>query len=153
MWPGPSGRSGGRALRAVLDTNVWVSGLILPNRIPGQVPLALRHRRFDAVASWELAEEVVEVLRRPRITRYGITEDDVADVLVLMAPLLPGVEANVEIRDPDDAKVVGAALAGRADAIVTGDRDILDDPDLRRWLEHHGVEVLTPAEFLRALNG
>ena len=105
------------------------------------------------MASWELAEEVVEVLRRPRIARYGITEGDVADVLVLMAPLLPGVEANVEIRDPDDAKVVGAALAGRADAIVTGDRDILDDPDLRRWLEHHGVEVLTPAEFLRALNG
>jgi len=65
-------RSGGRALRVVVDTNVWVSGLIDPDSVPGQVLELVRERRVEAVASWELAEEIVDVLRRPRLKRYRI---------------------------------------------------------------------------------
>jgi predicted nucleic acid-binding protein len=47
--------------------------------------------------------------------------------------------------------VVAAAIAGRADAIVTGDRDLLEDGTLRNWLRERGVDVMTPAELLERL--
>jgi len=47
--------------------------------VPGAVPEAVRQGRLEVAASWELAEEIVEVLRRPRLGRYGIIERDVED--------------------------------------------------------------------------
>ena len=67
-------RSGARALRAVIDSNVWVSGLIVPTGVCGRVLDAVRLGHIEAVASWALAEEIVEVLRRSRIRRYGVTK-------------------------------------------------------------------------------
>jgi uncharacterized protein len=135
----------------VVDTNVWVSGLILPDSVSGRVVDAIRTGAIEAVVSWELAEEITEVLRRPRIRRYGIEERDVEDVLAALAPFLPTVEVDVSVRDPDDAPVVIAAVAGRADAVVTGDQDLLDDEHLRAWLRRRRVEVMTPAEALERI--
>ena len=112
---------------------------------------AVRLGDLEPIVSWELARELADVLRRPEIRRYGVTEGDVDDVLAVLGPLLPDVDISVEIRDPDDAAVVGAALAGAAAAIVTGDRDLLDDAHLRSWLATRGIEVLTPAQTLDRL--
>jgi uncharacterized protein len=98
--------------------------------------------------SWELAREIVEVLRRPGIRRYGVSEADIDDVLAVLGPLLPDVDVTVDLRDPDDVPVVAASLAGRADVIVTGDRDLLDDEDLVAWLAVRGIRVMTPAAAL-----
>jgi predicted nucleic acid-binding protein len=98
--------------------------------------------------SWELASELVAVLRLPAIRHYGITEADIEAVVDVLGPLLPGVDLAVDVRDPDDVVVVGAVLAGSAAAIVTGDRDLLDDADLRAWLAARGVEVITPTALL-----
>ena len=138
-------------LRVVIDTNIWVSGLILPDSLPGAVLEAVRARRVVPIMSWAMGRELVDVLRRPSIRRYGITEGDIDDVLVVVGPLLPDVDIAVDIRDPDDRPVIGAAIAGHADAIVTGDGDILDDEALREWLLRRSVEVLTAAELLARL--
>ncbi len=79
------------------------------------------------------------------------TQQDVEDVLFVLAPFLPAVEVNVEIRDPADAPVITAAVAGRAEAIVTGDLDLLDDPEVRRWLLERGVDLFAPRELLVVL--
>lgn len=128
-----------------------MSGLALPASLPGAVLAAVRDERLSAVASWELAQEIAEVLRRPRCTRLGIRVEQIVETLILLAPFLPKVDVVVSLRDPDDAPVVGAALAGRTDAIVTGDRDLLEDEHLRAWLGERGTELLTPAELLDRL--
>jgi putative PIN family toxin of toxin-antitoxin system len=94
---------------------------------------------------------VSEVLSRPKVTQYDLATTHAFDLLRTFARTLPTVELDVEARDPDDAPVVAAAVAGRADAIVTGDGDLLDDAELRAWLRERGVEVLTPAELLDRL--
>jgi putative PIN family toxin of toxin-antitoxin system len=103
------------------------------------------------VASWQLAEEIAEVLRRPRIRKYGITRLDVEDVLFLLAPFLPSVEIHVPVRDRDDAPVIAAAIHGNAPVIITGDRDLLADRDLTAWLAGRGIEVITATDLLTRL--
>jgi hypothetical protein len=148
MWPRPFAKSGRLGLRVVVDANVWVSALIVPNSPPGQVLEAVRRGAVEPVASWRLAEELVDVLRRPKLARYAISDEDVDNILVIVARFLPAVDVDVPIRDPDDSPVVEAALAGHAEVIVTGDRDLLDDADLRDWLAERQVTVLTPVELL-----
>jgi uncharacterized protein len=125
-----------------------VSGLILPDSVPGQVLRVVRERRVIPVASWGLADEIARVLRRPKLRAYRISEDDVAAALGLLAPFLPTVESRILSRDSSDSVVIEAALSGEAQAIVTGDADLLGDEDLRRRLAEHGVRVVTPAELL-----
>lgn len=91
------------------------------------------------------------MLRRPRLRRYRITERDIEDVLALLAPLLPRVDVAFMPRDPDDAPVVAAAVSGRADAIVTGDKGLLEDDRLRVWLNERGIGMYSPAELLERL--
>lgn len=123
----------------------------MPTGTPGRVLEAVRRGELVAVVSWDLAQEIVAVLRRPEIRRYGVTDADIDDVVAVLGPLLPDIDVAVEVRDPDDAAVVGAALAGAAAAIVTGDRDLLDDADLRAWLAARRVDLLTPAALLERL--
>ena len=148
----PSGKCVRPALRVVVDTNVWISGLISPEGTPGHLIRAAVDARIDPVVSWELVRELFDVLARPRIRRLRVEKRDIDDLLATFGQLLPEVIVKVDIRDPDDAAVVAAALSGRVDAIVTGDRDLLDDADLRSWLLARDIEVLTPRELLDRLS-
>jgi len=151
--PRPSGRFAESAPRVVVDTNVWVSGLISPAGAPGLVVDAARRGAITVVASWELADEITAVLTRPKLAeRYGISRQDVDDIIAVLAPLLPTVDSqvDVDIPDADDVPVLTTAVAGGAHLIVTGDQDLLTD-DVVGWLAHRGIEVLTPAELPRRL--
>jgi predicted nucleic acid-binding protein len=98
-----------------------------------------------------MVEELVDVLGRPKLKKYEVDDRDVAALLVLLAPALPSVEVDVPLRDPDDAPVVGAAVAAEAEVIVSGDADLIEDDDIVGWLRARGINVLTPAEFLERL--
>jgi putative PIN family toxin of toxin-antitoxin system len=116
--------------------------------VPGRVLAAVASGRLTAICSWELADEIAEVLRRPELAAYGATEGDIEALLVLLSPVLPRIDVDVPVRDPDDAPVIAASVAGGADAIVTGDRDLLDDAAVREWLSRRRIAVWTPAELL-----
>ena len=93
------------------------------------------------------------MLSRPKLAHYRLAANDVLDLLRTLARTLPTVDVGTDIRDPADAPVVAAAVAGRADAVVTGDADLLDDADLRDWLAARGVRLLSPRELLDELDG
>lgn len=103
------------------------------------------------MASSEQAEEIAAVLSRPGLERYGVAPVDPTEVLALLAPLLPAVDVDSPLRERTDVPVVAGALAGKAEAIVTGDADFVADDSLRGWLRAHGVEVMTPREVLDRL--
>jgi predicted nucleic acid-binding protein len=78
-----------------------------------------------------------------------LSERDVRETLVLLAPLLPSVDVEVAIGDRNDVAVVASAVAGRVEAIVTGDAHLLEDPDLRGWLAERRIDALSPTELLQ----
>lgn len=109
--------------------------------------------RYRLVLSWSILGEVERVLTtRPKLQRrYAYTTADVRafiDELRHLAELVePLPEVRGVVRDPDDDHVVATALAAGADAIVTGDADLLD------LGTHAGMAILTPRAFLERLAG
>ena len=136
-------------IRAVVDTNILISGVIKPEGATGEILRRLRDGEFVLLYTEPLLAELAEVINRPRIRqKYGLGSEDIETVLALI--LLRGEPIDptrrVEIcRDPKDNMILEAAVAGQADMITSGDFDLLS---LR---EFAGMPIISPAEFLQRL--
>ena len=139
-------------LRVVIDANVFVSALIRPEGPPGRVlERLLKEREFVLVASAAILDEIRRSLGYSRVRRYVDASDDEIEAWVtslgVVADIVAGeVELKVVMADPDDDIYVAAALEGRADYIVTGDRHLLD------LVEVQGVRLIKPRAFLDKLD-
>lgn len=139
-------------MNAVIDTNVWVSGLINRNGMPARVLVAYRDVRFTVVTSEPLLEELVEVFRRPKIVRkYGVTDEDVQALQELLrrhAVVVP-IHHTVRVcRDPDDNVVIETAEKGKAQFLVSGDADLWEAEEVQAYLRDQRIHVLNPKQFL-----
>jgi len=120
----------GSVLRAVVDTNVFVSGTILSRGNPFEILEAWRRGKFILTTSREIVAEVEAVLRRPNIFRkYRLTEAQLTRLLnaleheaTVAAP--SGIDPPASIL-PVDLKFLACAQAGSADYLVTGDQELL----------------------------
>jgi putative PIN family toxin of toxin-antitoxin system len=116
-------------LRLVLDTNVVLSALLWEGR-PGEL---LDLAAGDAVrlfTSEHLIEELRNSLAKPRLaTRLlatGLTPDEhAANYAAMTAVIEPSALKAPVARDRDDDHVLGCARGAAANAIVTGDDDLL----------------------------
>ena len=135
--------------RAVLDTNVFVSGLICAKGPPAAILRALRSELFTLLSSPPINEDIIEVLSRAHIRdRYGLG-DRIFDVSFILWELAEVVTDLPEVKvcsDPDDNKFLATAVRGGADYLVTGDvRDLL------RLHKHEDVTIVSPRQFLSVL--
>ena len=133
-------------MRAVADTNILVRALIKPQATVGPVLRRLRDGVYRLLYSESLLAELVDVLHRPRIrNKYGMTPEDVATVLTLIdlrGELVMPQRRIAVCRHPKDNQALEAAIAGRADVIVSGDDDLLVlNP-------FEGIPIVVPADFL-----
>lgn len=135
-------------MRVVLDSNVFVSGLIGKEGSAPQLVLeALGADQIQVVVSPRLIDELEAVLARPKFaSRTTAQERDefvarIQDQAELARDPEPG---TASVRDPKDEYVVALARTERVDAIVTGDRDLLD-----AGLEE--LQILTPRQLLDML--
>jgi putative PIN family toxin of toxin-antitoxin system len=130
--------------RVVIDTNVLVSRLILPQSLPAQ---AVRKAELEALLliSEATMYELADVLARPKFDRYISLEDRKSFLQRLghITELVPIIQLVRECRDPKDDKFLEVALNGRADVIITGDADLLE---MNPW---RGIEIVSPTDYLR----
>ena len=116
-------------IRVVLDTNLLVSYLVT-HRPPIATLLDEHLAREDIalVTAPALLEELDRVLRYPRLQRY-YTDAARTRFVALIAAVSEVVELPEPLpricRDPDDDLVIACAVVSQADAIVTGDQDLL----------------------------
>ena len=134
-------------MRVVVDTNVLVSALLTPGRTPDLCLGALRARRAAVLVDARVEAEYREVLGRPKFRAV-----DGARRATLLEGLLAGCVRVGEaprfegaLLDDDDRVFIEVALAGRADALLTG--------NARHYPQGVGFEVLSPAAMLARLGG
>jgi uncharacterized protein len=135
-------------LRAVVDTNVLVSALLFPTSNPGQVLAAAFECRFELIASERLLDEFEGVLRRPKIAVRvtGVSIEEFLEAVEGAAAIEDDpTDVRVHTRDPDDDYLISLADAHHADALVTGDFDLLEAIALP-------VSVVSPVDFLTLLD-
>jgi putative PIN family toxin of toxin-antitoxin system len=117
-------------MRVVIDTNLWLSGLMLPGSVPGQIVRAASKAEITAILSEPMLQELRLALHfrrvRPRIPlsdeeleRYLAELHYVAEIVDIA-----GSTARVP-RDRRDDVVLATFLASRADYLLTGDDDLL----------------------------
>ncbi len=111
-------------MRVFLDTNVIVSAVATRGLCADVFREVLV--RHQLIISEMLIDEVRNMLR----DKIGTPPDSIADVIVLLreGSLLsePSHVVDLPIHDAQDKALVSAALDGRADLFVTGDREILE---------------------------
>lgn len=114
-------------MRAVIDPNVWIAGLINPYGTTARVVAAVMAERVIGVVTQHLLDELAVTLARPKFRRWVSLADAAAFVQTLggKADLVPDPGPGpVRVRDPDDDYL--AALAHHSGArLVTGDDDLL----------------------------
>jgi putative PIN family toxin of toxin-antitoxin system len=130
-------------LRCVFDTNTVVSAALFRGSVPEQA-LFLALRTAAVLMSRELADELNDVLSRPRFDRYADREnrEEFLQDLVRQVESVEVTERVRACRDPKDDKILELAVNGNADFIVTGDDDLLVMNPFRN------IEILRAAEFL-----
>ncbi len=133
-------------LRAVLDTNVFVSMFTHPPERPlFQLWVCAIERRYTLLISPAIIREVAGTLRH----KFAWQEPEIIRVAKLLARVSevvsPDVTLDVISRDPDDNRILECAVAGRADLIVSGDRDLRD---LRAY---EGIAIVAPRDMMRML--
>lgn len=112
-------------MKAVIDTNIWISFLI--GRLLAGLDDYILDGLLEVVISDEQLEEISTVLKRPKF-RQHFSADDIEEFLSLLYKSARIVEIHHTIRDCRDEKdnfLLETAIRGKADYIVTGDKDLL----------------------------
>jgi putative PIN family toxin of toxin-antitoxin system len=135
-------------MKVVLDTVVFVRGLINPDSPCGRVVFA-NPDAYELIVSAELALEYLDVFSRPKLARRfrAVGPEFLSDVLEAIRSGTPVHLSAIPrvCRDPTDDKFLAAALAGQADFIVSEDNDLLE------LGSYEGITILSAQAFLAVL--
>ena len=137
-------------MKAVADTNVLISGLLWTGP-PASLLDRGAARLIGLVTSEEILTELEEVLSRPHLReRLQLRGQTVAGVMRTYRAIAQIVEPTsvklpVALRDPKDLHVLRCAVGAKADAIVTGDKDLLVLKEFVR------IPIVTPRGFLTSI--
>jgi putative PIN family toxin of toxin-antitoxin system len=138
--------------RLVIDTNVFVSGLISEEGSPAQILRAVRNYRAIHLVSDPIVEEYLRVLDYPRIRKFRkITDAFVADIAAYLVYQTQRVELRSRIRmsaDPDDDVFLNTAVDGQAALLVTGDKT-----DLLALQTIAGIPIVSAREAVERMEG
>ena len=135
-------------MRAVIDHNLFVSGLLWPGK-PGRLLAAVADGQIRLFLTQELLTELREVLQREKFAarlalkqltpERALTTAQAAARIVQAAP----IPAPPSLRDLDDLPVLACAVAAGVDAIITGDKDLLS---LKSFA---GIPIIDATEALK----
>ncbi|MBF0520393.1 MAG: putative toxin-antitoxin system toxin component, PIN family [Nitrospirae bacterium] len=117
-------------IRAVIDTNVIVSGIISPKGYPRKIIEAALNEQFRVITSVSINHEILNVLYRKHIyMKYHLEEETIRGITSFLyeGTVITGESIVVDhIRaDPSDDKFLACAIEGEAGYIVSGDDHLL----------------------------
>ena len=133
-------------MRAVLDTNTIISAQLFSG-IASQLVAVWQSGSFRPLLSREILDEYVRVMAYPKFKLSATEIRALIEEEIL--PFVDTIRVRRRLRPPvsdqDDHKFLECAVAGRAEYLVTGDKE------LRALGTYRGFTILNAAEFLSLL--
>jgi len=139
-------------VRIVFDTNVLVRNFLTRSRTSSNriiFRLWWWEKKLQLIVSPETSDEYLEIFSRvARLSAADLAEWREIFAIDGRCTLVNLAQRFTESRDPDDNVFLATAAAGKAEYLITNDRDLLDLPEeFRKTLS---FKILTPRQFLQA---
>jgi len=137
-------------VKLVVDVNTLISGSLWQGP-PARLISAALSGQAQMFLSLPMLLELQETLQLPKFAARLAGRGETAETLTerFRAACHEAIPASIvapaELRDPDDIHVLACAVAAEADAIVTGDKDLLDLESFQ------GIPILKAQEALAKL--
>ena len=133
-------------MRAVVDTNVLVSGLLKPAGPPGRIVDFLRTGQLTLVIDDRTLNEYVRVLRRPYFERYFGEKDreHLIEYLTHNSEYVIATAQCIDLPDPYDTPFLETALTAGAALVIGNLKHFPSD-------KTGTCKIYTPADFVRAI--
>jgi putative PIN family toxin of toxin-antitoxin system len=136
----------------VLDTNVLIAYYLSKKKDSANSKVFLHwrtRRRLQLVVSDEVVAEYLEILQRLGVPEVRIKrlEERIRSRQTVSHTNLGA--RPTESRDPDDNLILATAITGKAEYVVTNDRDLLDIPEAAK--KKFRFSIVTPGQFLDQL--
>lgn len=134
-------------INVVLDTNIFISGIFWYGNYCSQIIDLWRNGKLILVSSLETVQELVGTLRDFRIKMpEEIIEEWRTMVIENSVFVWPTEKFRIVKEDPDDDKFIEAALAGKAQYLISQDKSLLKLKEFRE------IKIVTPEEFLKIID-
>ncbi len=140
----------GREIIAVIDTNLFISGLFGQNSTTTQLQELWITKAFVLGTSLEIMKEVGKVLQYPKIRKNLIEKEEVIKRffrLIFRKAIVAEDSFRTDriVDDPTDNKFLACALEINADYIVSGDNHLLS-------IKHfHGIQIVDATSFVKKI--
>jgi putative PIN family toxin of toxin-antitoxin system len=131
-------------MKVVFDTNIYISALVIPASKAEKAILKILESDDILLISKEIIDEILTVLAskfskdREFLSRTALFLADIARVVK------PSRKINV-LKDVADDKIIECAIAGKADFIVTGDKEML------KYRGFEGIKIISFREYIEGV--
>jgi hypothetical protein len=129
----------------VVDTNVYVSAFLYPQRAIFQIVQLAGRRWYHLLISPAIIREVGRVMREDLGWEENARIQHLKTIAKAAEIVMPQLSLDVIQEDPPDNRILECAVEGRANLIVSGDRH------LRRLRIYQSIPIVKPIDFLRTL--
>ncbi|MBI5902687.1 MAG: putative toxin-antitoxin system toxin component, PIN family [Deltaproteobacteria bacterium] len=133
-------------MRVVFDTNIFISALAIPGSLAGKAVLKIIEGEDTLLTSRVLLDELLSTLAR----KFSHDAEQLSRVAVNISELAEMVRAGKRInvlKDDPDNRVLECAVAGKADMIITGDKEMLG------LKGYKGIKVISLRDYLGGEEG
>jgi uncharacterized protein len=141
-----------KLFRAVIDTNLFVSGLFIQKGFTYHLQELWLTKAFELAVSGRILAEIKATLQKPYLHKklfvHENEEDEIIDLIREQAFVVTRDRYKTDKlkTDPDDNKFLASALEAKADFIVSGDNHLLE-------LKHyHGIQIVTAKIFVNKIS-
>lgn len=128
--------------RVVIDTNVFISAVVFGGN-PAKILELVRKRQIELFISRDISAEIII-----KIKNFPVAQDLFSNLKFILEYGSTKIESKKQVaicRDHKDNMLLSLAQAGKADFLITGDKDLLV---IKKF---HDTKIVTPKEFLAGL--
>jgi putative PIN family toxin of toxin-antitoxin system len=128
-------------MTVVFDSNIFISALVIPGTKAEEAVFRFMDGKDTLIISKAIIDEVLTVLAN----KFSKDREAISRTAIFLSELgtlvRPGKRIKVFEDDPDN-RILECAIKGKADAIVTGDKAMLE------LKEYQGIRIITLKEYL-----
>lgn len=128
-------------MRVVFDTNIFISALVIPGSQAEKAILKILEDKDILLLSKPIIDEVLSVLS----VKFSRDREAISRVAVYLSELGQNIDTKKKVnilKDEPDNRIIECAVSGKADAIVTGDKEMLS------LKEYQGIKIITLKQYL-----